>query len=211
MATYEELREQNIELLEGMIPEDEDFRLVSLCQKGDLGSFEELVREHQKKMINIAFKMIGNYEEACDIAQDAFVSAYKNIKSFKGTSKFSTWLCTIIINLSKKRLKQLKTQRSRESVKMSDDQRFLEYPSNNIPADEILEKEKTQKKIQLCLDRLEKEFREVVVLRDMQGFSYEEISKMLQIAEGTVKTRLFRARVLVKKLFKEIYGSNIDE
>jgi RNA polymerase sigma-70 factor, ECF subfamily len=211
MATYEELREQHIELLEGMIPEDEDFRLVSLCQKGDLGAFEELVREHQKKMINIAFKMIGNYEEACDIAQDAFVSAYKNIKSFKGTSKFSTWLCTIIINLSKKRLKQLKTQRSRESVKMSDDQRFLEYPSNNIPADEILEKEETQKKIQLCLDRLEKEFREVVVLRDMQGFSYEEISKMLQIAEGTVKTRLFRARVLVKKLFKEIYGSNIDE
>lgn len=185
---------------------DADFKLVSLCQKGDLGAFEELVREHQKKMINIAFKMVGNYEEACDIAQDAFISAYKNIKSFKGTSKFSTWLCTIVINLSKKRLKRLKTQRFRESVKMSDDRRLLEHPSNNIPADEVLEKEEAQKNIQLCLDRLEKEFREVVVLRDMQGFSYEDISKMLQIAEGTVKSRLFRARVLVKNCLKRFMG-----
>ena len=66
------------------ITTDEDFRLVSLCQKGDLGAFEELVRRHEKRMLNIAYRMIGNYEEACDVVQGAFVSTYKNIKSFKG-------------------------------------------------------------------------------------------------------------------------------
>src|ERR1700758_5485895 len=111
-------------------------------------------------MLNIAYRMIGNYEEACDAVQDAFVSAYKNIKSFKGTSKFSTWLCTIVINLSKKSLKQLKTQRFREPVsvdepiKMDDDRMIVDPPSHNPPADEILEKEENQRKIKLCLDRL---------------------------------------------------------
>ncbi len=191
---------------------EEDFRLVSLCQKGDLGAFEELVRSHQKKMINVAYRMVGNYEDACDIAQDAFISAYTNIKSFKGTSKFSTWLYTIVINLSKKRLKQLKTQHSREPVsldepiKTGDDQGTVEFPSNNIPSDEVLEKEEIQEKVHLCLDRLENEFRVVVVLRDMQGFSYEDISRMLEIAEGTVKSRLFRARVLVKNCLKRFIG-----
>ncbi len=76
---------------------DEDSRVVSLCQKGDLSAFEELVRKYEKRSLNTAYRMIGNYEEACDVVQDAFVSAYKNIKSFKGTSKFSTWLTAIVL------------------------------------------------------------------------------------------------------------------
>ena len=191
---------------------DEDSRLVSLCQKGDLGAFEELVRRHEKKILNIAYRMIGNYEEACDVVQDAFVSAYKNIKSFKGMSKFSTWLSTIVINLSKKRLNQLRTQRFREPlsvnehISIGDDQMILEPPSSDPLPDEILEKENIQEKLQLCLDRLDNEFREVVVLREMQGFSYEDISSMLKIAEGTVKSRLFRARVLLKNCLKRFIG-----
>jgi len=119
---------------------DEDFRLISLCQKGDLVAFEELVRRHDKEMLNIAYRMIGNYEEACDVVQDGFVSAYKNIKSFKGMSKFSTWLYTIVINLSKKRLKQLKTQRFREPVSIDEpintggDQMIVDPPSSTNSA-----------------------------------------------------------------------------
>ena len=191
---------------------DEDSRLVSLCQKGDLGAFEELVRRHEKKILNIAYRMIGNYEEACDVVQDAFVSAYKNIKSFKGISKFSTWLYTIVINLSKKRLKQLKTQRFREPVSIDepinkgDDQMIVDPPSSGPLPDEILEKESIQEKVRLCLDRLYNELREVVVLRDVQGFSYEDISSILKIAEGTVKSRLFRGRVLLKNCLKRLMG-----
>ena len=191
---------------------DEDFRLISLCQKGDLVAFEELVRRHDKEMLNIAYRMIGNYEEACDVVQDGFVSAYKNIKSFKGMSKFSTWLYTIVINLSKKRLKQLKTQRFREPVSIDEpintggDQMIVDPPSSSPLPDEILEKENIQEKVRLCLDRLYNEFREVVVLRDVQGFSYEDISSILKIAEGTVKSRLFRGRVLLKNWLKRFMG-----
>src|ERR1700758_3721548 len=104
-------------------------------------------------MLNIAYRMIGNYEEACDVVQDAFVSAYKNIKSFKGMSKFSTWLCTIVINLSKKRLKELKTQRFREPmstdepVNIGDEQVMINPQSPDPLADEVLEKEEIQKKV----------------------------------------------------------------
>jgi RNA polymerase sigma-70 factor (ECF subfamily) len=191
---------------------DEDFRLVALCQKGDLEAFEELVRRHQKKTLTIAYRMIGNYEEACDVVQDAFISAYKNVKTFKGMSRFSTWLFTIVINLSKKRLKQLRTRRFREPVSVhepintGDGLMTADPPSSNPLPDEILEKEEIQKRLQFCLDRLADTFREVVVLRDVKGFSYEDISSMLKIAEGTVKSRLFRARVLLKNCLKKFIG-----
>ena len=191
---------------------DEDFRLVSLCQKGDLGAFEELVRRHEKRMLNMAYRMIGNYEEACDVVQDAFLSAYKNIKSFKGASKFSTWLFTIVINLSKKRLMQLKTQRFREPMSLDepintiDDRMTVDHPSTGPLPDEILERENIQEKVQLCLDRLDDVLREVVVLRDVQGFSYEYISSMLKIPDGTVKSRLFRGRAHLKNCLKKFLG-----
>jgi RNA polymerase sigma-70 factor (ECF subfamily) len=191
---------------------DEDLIAVTLCQKGDLSAFEELVRKYEKRMLNIAFRMIGNYEEACDIVQDAFISAYKNIRSFKGMAKFSTWLSTIVINLSKKRLEQLRTQRFREPVSIDApinagaDRMRVEPPSDSLAADEVLAKKEIQEKVQLCLDRLDTEFREVVVLRDVQGFSYEDICSMLKIAEGTVKSRLFRGRVLLKNCIKKFVG-----
>jgi len=191
---------------------DQDSTLVSLCQKKDLAAFEELVRKHQQKMLNIAYRMIGNYEEACDVVQDAFVSAYKNIKSFKGISKFSTWLSVIVINHSKKSLKKLKSQHYRESVSVyktvniGHNQISVDPPSSGPLPDEVIERENIQEKLQLCLDRLENEFREVVVLRDIQGFSYKDISRTLTIAEGTVKSRLFRARVLLKNCLKRFLG-----
>ena len=89
---------------------DEDYEFVSLCKKGDVDAFEVLVKKHQKRMFNIAYRMMGNYEEASEIVQDAFVSAYRGIKNFRGRAKFSTWLYTIVINLAKNRLKQLKAR-----------------------------------------------------------------------------------------------------
>ena len=80
---------------------DDDASLVALSKKGDLNAFEALVRKHQKRMLNIAFRLIDDYEEACEVVQDAFVSAYKNIRTFRGESKFSTWLTSITVNLSK--------------------------------------------------------------------------------------------------------------
>src|SRR4030042_3572185 len=99
---------------------DEDYQLVCLCQKGDSDAFEALVEKHQKKMLNIAYRMIGNYEEACEAVQDAFLSAYRAIRKFRGESRFSTWLYSIMINLSKNRLKQVKARFHREGLSIDD-------------------------------------------------------------------------------------------
>ncbi len=191
---------------------DEDSRLVVLCKRGDFNAFEALVRKHEKNMLNIAYRMIGNYEEACEIVQDAFVSAFKNISNFKEQAKFSTWLCTMVINLSKNRLKQLKSQLYYERFSIDDpvytgESHIKTEPASNEPSViERLEKKETQENVQACINSLEDELRETLVLRDIQGFSYEEISDILKIPEGTVKSRLSRARGTLKDCLKKVIG-----
>lgn len=191
---------------------DEDAYLVALCKKGNLNAFEKLVNLHQKKMINIAYRMIGNYEDACEVVQDAFVSAYRSIHKFQEKSSFVTWLCAIVMNLSRNRLKQIRTRQHHEPFSVDDPvisetSRIKADPPSREPS--VLERIETRDirlQVQGCIEGLETEFREVVVLRDMQSFSYEEISDMLKIPEGTVKSRLFRARQALKHCLKQIMG-----
>ena len=191
---------------------DEDAEIVSFCKKGNVDAFEELVRKHQKKMLNIAFRMIGNYEDACEIVQDAFVSAYKAIRHFEEKARFSTWLYTIVVNLSRNRLNQLKIKNSREAFSMDDpvptdsSEFAVELASSEPSVLEKLEKRDVQKKVQVCIDSLDNEFKEVIILRDMQGFSYDEISDMLKMPGGTVKSRLFRAREMLRDCLKRVMG-----
>ena len=191
---------------------DEDAEIVSFCKKGNVDAFEELVRKHQKKMLNIAFRMIGNYEDACEIVQDAFVSAYKAIRHFEEKARFSTWLYTIVVNLSRNRLNQLKIKNSREAFSLDDpvltdsSELTVELASNELSVLERLEKRDVQKKVQACIDSLDNEFKEVIILRDMQGFSYDEISDMLKMPGGTVKSRLFRAREMLRDCLKKVMG-----
>lgn len=191
---------------------DEDYNLVSLCKKGNVDAFEVLVRKHQKKMLNIAYRMIGNYEDACEITQDAFVSAYKGIKDFKEKSRFSTWLYTIVLNLSRNRLNQLKIQSYREEFSFNDPVITDDSQINKEPASgettilERLERRDVQQKVQGCINSLDSEFREVLILRDIHGFSYDEISNMLKIPEGTVKSRIFRARDVLRDCLKRVIG-----
>lgn len=191
---------------------DEDYNLVSLCKKGNVDAFEVLVRKHQKRMLNIAYRMIGNYEDACEIVQDAFVSAYKGIKDFEEKSRFSTWLYTIVLNLSRNRLNQLKIQSYREEFSFNDPVITDDSQINKEPASgettilERLERSDVQQKVQGCINSLDSEFREVLILRDIHGFSYDEISNMLKIPEGTVKSRLFRARDVLRDCLKRVIG-----
>jgi RNA polymerase sigma-70 factor (ECF subfamily) len=191
---------------------DDDYKLVCLCQKGNMDAFESLVEKHQKKLLNIAYRMIGNYEEACEVVQDAFLSAYRALKKFRGESKFSTWLYSIVMNLSKNRLKQVKTRFHREGLSIHDpgkggDRPFREDPSaQETSFVEQLEKREIQATVQDCIHRLEDEYREVLILRDIEGFSYEEIRDILKIPDGTVKSRLFRARDALKGSLKKALG-----
>jgi len=191
---------------------DEDAGIVSLCKEGDVDAFEVLVRKHQKRLLNIAYRMVANYEEACEIVQDTFVSAYRGIRNFEGKAKFSTWLYTIVVNLSRNRLKQLNIRSQREGtsfddpVSADDSEITLEPVSNEPSVLERLERRDVQLRVQECINSLDSEFKEVVILRDIQGFSYDEISDILKIAEGTVKSRLSRARVELKNCLKKMAG-----
>ena len=191
---------------------DEDREIVSLCQGGDVDAFEVLVQRHQKRMLNISYRIIGNYDEACEIVQEAFISAYKNIKGFKGEAKFSTWLYAICINLSKNRLRQVRTRLHREPysvgnpIQVANGQIAGDPPSSDPSPLDRLEERDIQQKVQGCINALDAEFKEVLILRDIQGFSYDEISDMLKIPEGTVKSRLFRAREGIRDCLKQTMG-----
>ncbi len=163
-------------------------------------------------MINIAYRMIGDYEAACDVVQEAFLSAYKAIRKFRGEASFSTWLCRIVINASKNRRKQMKARRHWEGPSLDDpveteDGQYKSDPLSPEPsALEQMEKKEVRARVQACINSLDGEYREVLVLRDIQGFSYDEIRDILKIPDGTVKSRLFRARDALKDCLKEVLG-----
>ncbi len=193
------------------IVSDEDGALVAAWRRGELSSFEALVRRHQKRMLNIAFRITGDYEDACEVVQDAFVAAYRGIDSFRGASRFSTWLTSITVNLSRNRLQQLQTKRQNEAFSIDwpvrEDCPSLREPASVAPsALERLERLDLHEKLQGCIGALAAEFRETMVLRDLQDFSYDEMCAILRVRQGTVKSRLFRAREMVKDCLKRAVG-----
>jgi RNA polymerase sigma-70 factor (ECF subfamily) len=192
--------------------QDEDNHYVSLCQGGDTNAFQVLVEKHQKKMLNIAYRITGDYEEACETVQEAFLSAFKAIKKFRGEAAFSTWLTGITMNHARNRLKKMRSHSLHEGISIDDPvetetgQIFYDHPSQEEPIIEQLEKKELQAKVQKCIDTLDDEFREVLILRDIQEFSYDEIHDILKIPEGTIKSRLFRAREALKNCLKKVIG-----
>lgn len=192
---------------------DNDAALAAATAKGDLHAFETLVSRHQKRMFNIALRISGSTEDAAEITQDAFVSAYRNLGSFRGEAKFSTWLTAIVINHARNRLKQTRSRREREPysidepIRTDDGELMPDPPSKESSALDRLEQRDRDRAVQDCIGRLDPDFREVIVLRDLQDLSYEEIGGMLKVREGTVKSRLFRARESVKDCLKKILGN----
>lgn len=189
---------------------DDDIEVVENVLRGDVEAFSSLVRKYQKKMINTAYRMTGSYEDACDIVQDSFIAAYKALSGFRREASFQTWLTGIVMNNTRNRMKQRKV---RESVTVSlggtDEQNSgcPELPSGDRSAFEELDRREIQQGIEHCLGTLGADFREVIVLRDIRQHSYTEISAMLGLADGTVKSRLARAREMMKDCLRKIFGS----
>lgn len=191
---------------------DADQGVVRRCQKGDIEAFGLLVEKYQKKMLNVAYRVVGDYQEACEVTQEAFLSAYRGINKFREEASFSTWMTGILINQARSRRKQIKT-RSRyegrsldESVETEEGSVLPEPSSGDLPVVEQMEKKDIQAAVQDCIRSLEPEYREVLVLRDLQEYSYEGIRDILKIPEGTVKSRLFRAREILKERLKKRIG-----
>jgi RNA polymerase sigma-70 factor, ECF subfamily len=191
---------------------DDDAGYVARCQQGDTEAFAVLVKRRQKQMINIAYRMIGDYDDSCDIVQDAFLAAFRAIGKFRGDARFSTWLCGIVLNRVKTHLAQRAIRLRREGVSFDDSMKSENRGllnglcSSEESVVERIEQQERDAKVQECISRLEDEQREVLVLRDMQELSYEDIVVVLKLPEGTVKSRLFRARNALKDCLQRVFG-----
>jgi RNA polymerase sigma-70 factor (ECF subfamily) len=191
---------------------DDDGELVARARSGDLAAFERLVRNHQQRMFTIAFRITGGYEDACEIVQDTFVAAWRGLGTFRGAARFTTWLTAITVNLSRNRLDQIRTRWRNEPISLDEPREsadgFLprEAVSETPSAQEELERRDVRRHVQKCIAELAPGFREVLVLRDMEDFSYEEIGTMLSLSGGTVRSRLSRARDTVRECLKRVIG-----
>lgn len=184
--------------------EDEKY-LLKKAKHGDVEAFEKLIDSYQKKVFNIALRMLGNYDDAGDAAQEVFLRAYKSIKGFKEQSLFSTWIYTITKNVC---LDELRKRKGRklvyidEEIKVQDNEVKMQIEDDTPTPDIEAEKNEIKQVIEESMKLLSEEHRMIIILRDMQGFSYEDISTILNCPEGTVKSRINRARQALKKILK---------
>jgi RNA polymerase sigma-70 factor (ECF subfamily) len=188
---------------------DEDSRLVERCLRGNRESFDALVEKYHRKIYNLAYRFVGDPEEANDLAQEIFTAAYQNLKKFRGESKFSTWLFQIGANRGKNRFKYLKRRGFFASKGPSDGDNDKESLQREIPdlsnnPETMLSGKQIQRIVQQAIDELDPDHKEIVILRDIEGFSYDEIAVILGLPEGTTKSRLHRARMVVKEKLKKV-------
>ena len=163
---------------------------------GDVNAFETLVREYEKNVYNIALRMVNNSEDASDMTQEAFIKAYNSLPNFRGDSKFSVWLYRIVSNVCLDFLRS-KSRKPTLSLSMEDDdgeETQLDIADESQSPELLLERSLTRDAVRRGLDALPPDYRQILLLREIQGLSYDEISLALDLEVGTVKSRIFRAR-----------------
>lgn len=182
-------------------------KLIRRLLNRDPRAFEQLVANYQSNVYNLIYRMIGSREEAEDLAQEVFVTVFKKIDTFRGDSALSTWIYRIATNVCKNRQKYLRRRycdvvaRSdtvQRSLNSSGEVESLRTSSRISRPDELVEGFQMERIIQNEINSLEEEQRLIIVLRDIQGLAYEEISEITGLPLGTVKSRLHRARMTLK-------------
>lgn len=181
--------------------------LIKKAQKGEVEAFEQLIRDYEKRILNYCFRMLGNLSDAEDAAQEVFVKIFRFIGSFNGQSSFSTWLYRIASNVCLDLLRKAK-RRPQDTVSIHQENDDGEEYSIAIEDTEPNPYERAQlseaqQALKKALEQLSDEHRQVVILRDIEGLSYEEIAEAMGTAPGTVKSRLNRARQMLKKLLEQ--------
>lgn len=174
---------------------EEELQLVQSAQDGDTDSFEKLLLDNQLRVYNLALRMVGNEEDAFDMSQEAFIKAFNSIASFRGDSRFSVWLYRLTTNVCLDFLRS-RARKSHDSLTFSDDDegRELEIPDERFSPQTLLEKKELRAAVHRGLEKLPEDYKVILLLREIEGLSYEEISYALELETGTVKSRIFRAR-----------------
>ena len=181
----------------------DDHVLISECLGGNPSAFGALVRRYQDRLFNTVFRMVGNADDAQDVVQEAFLSAYQSLEGFKGDSQFFTWLYRIAVNtaISYKRKQRLSLSLNQGK----NGEQGIELPdlSEMSRPDYALEMAEQERRIQHALNRLSVEHRAVLILKDMEGQKYETMAEILQVPIGTIRSRLHRARLELRELLDE--------
>lgn len=181
-----------------------DFELVKKARDGDRKAFGTLVELYQRRVYAIAFGILRSREDAWDAAQEAFVKAYKNLDRFEGTSAFYTWLYRITYNLS---IDHLRSRKRRDTVDLDENRKLekaLEKAGHQVAdhPDEVADRKELTRVLHEAMDKLSEKHRAIIVLREVEGLSYEEMADVLGISKGTVMSRLFHARKNLQALLR---------
>lgn len=183
--------------------------LVERCKAGDRLAFDELISGHQDRVLNTAFRLMGNYEEALDLTQEVFMNCFRKIGNFKGDSALSTWLYRITVNTAKNRWKYQqsrginKTHSLDAPMSADDEERIKQFPDRQPTPRKVASDREAFSYLEEQLESLNGEHKEVLVLRYIEELSYEEIADILRLSLGTVKSRIHRARNELRDLMGE--------
>ncbi len=186
-------------------PQPSDRELVTRAQRGDRFAFDQLVLRHQDRVFNAVFRFCGNQEDACDITQRAFILAYRKMAEFKGDAAFSTWMYRIAFNQSVSFRREGGRQRS-ISIYGKEEDLIVEPEVAHNPT-ERMEGQEQAKQVQKALLMLEEGDRRIIVLKDLEDRSYDDIAVVLEIPKGTVRSRLHRARLELREKMKAFMGT----
>ena len=178
---------------------DKDAALVNDCKRGDRRAMSQLVDQYQRPVFNAAYRILGNKDDAADATQTVFLKVFENIGKYNQEFKFFSWVYRIAINES---LNQVKKRRHQQPL---DDSQTSPWQD----PEEKLDSERLCKRVQDAMMLLNDDYRTVVVLKHISGFSYEQIGEILQLPEKTVKSRLYSARQLLRKTLKSIEIENL--
>lgn len=184
---------------------DREKLLLDKAKTGDVTAFEELIEGYQRKIFNIALRIVGNYDDANDLAQEVLIRIYKSIGNFKEQSSFSTWIYRITTNVCLDDIRKRKNRKVislDEEIRVEDGEMQRQIVSNDPLPEDTAERGELRELVNGAIRSLSEEHRLVIVLRDLQGFSYEEIARILKCPEGTIKSRINRARQALKNVLQ---------
>lgn len=183
-----------------------EWELIEKSKSGDYIAFEELVHRYENKVYTVAYRFMGNHADACDLAQEAFIKMYQALPKFRGDSSFMTWIYHITANVCRDELRRRQNKQALSLDDDSDDNVALKLTvASDAPGpEELIESMELSEQVQQCLNMLSEEYRLILIMREIQGFSYDEIATAMEISLGTVKSRLSRARAMFKEKMSPI-------
>lgn len=177
--------------------------LIAKAKAGDVESFESLILSCKGKAYNIACRYMKNEEDAMDVLQESFIKIYRHLDKFNEQSQFDTWVYRIVVNAANDMLRKNKSKSPMDSIYKNDDYEdvVIDIPDKSSRPDQLLEQKEESNYILQCLEKVGHDHKEILILRDIRGFSYDEIAEILECSMGTVKSRLSRARQNLKEIY----------